>query len=589
MAGLYPEEAIQEVLSATDIVTLVGSYVQLKRAGRGYMALCPFHKEKSPSFHVSEDKQLYHCFGCGVGGNAIHFVMAAENLDFIDALKYLASSAGILLPEPEETGADAARYEMKKAMYAANVAVARFYRDMLSSEEGSAARAYVEERRLLPSTVAHFGIGYAPAGGALLSFAQKAGIGKDILLNLGLIMRSERGNFVERFRNRLMIPIIDVRKNVIGFGGRALSKEEKAKYMNSSDSSVFAKGRELFALNYAKGVKDRRLILCEGYMDVISLHQAGFTGAIASMGTALTSEQARIVKKYADEVFLCYDTDGPGQKATEAAMELFAPLEVKVRVLSLPEGKDPDEYIKLRGREAFAHVMDRARSMTDYRIYKLRGRFDIKDVEQKIDFTKAAADVLLKINNPIEQEAYIKKVSDESGISEDSIKAEIMKRDKTYRRREERKIFSRPVGGASPQAKSGASGKAYEAEKLLLCLMARDKRVYERFHASFGEDDYTVEAHRLLAAQIYRCRAEGKEPDAALMIAALPKEQAALAASVFSDDDFDDALKAAQDAFDTIEDERFETLSKRYIQENDIQKLNDLIRRRAEKKRKEGQ
>ena len=214
MAALYPEEVIQEVLSATDIVNLVGSYVHLKRAGRGYMGLCPFHKEKSPSFHVSEDKQLYHCFGCGVGGNAIHFVMAAENLDFVESLKYLADNSGIILPEPNEVSRDKERHDMKKKMYEANLAVAKFFRDMLGADVGAGAREYVEKRGLEASTVAHFGMGYAPDGGKLLSFAEKNNIGKDILLNLGLIMRTERGNYIERFRNRLMVPIIDIRKNI---------------------------------------------------------------------------------------------------------------------------------------------------------------------------------------------------------------------------------------------------------------------------------------------------------------------------------------------------------------------------------------
>ena len=515
MAALYPEEVIQEVLSATDIVNLVGSYIKLKRSGRGYMGLCPFHKEKSPSFHVSEDKQLYHCFGCNVGGNAIHFVMAAENLDFIESLKYLADNAGIILPEPNEVSRDKERHDMKKKMYEANLLVARFYRDMLGTEVGQGAREYVEKRKLEAATVARFGMGYAPDGGALLKYAEKNGIGKDVLLNLGLIMRTERGNYIERFRNRLMVPIIDIRKNIIGFGGRALSPDEKAKYMNSPESPVFLKGRELFALNYAKNSSDKRIILCEGYMDVISLHQAGFTGAVASMGTALTQEQARVIKKYSSEVYLCYDSDGPGQKATEAAIEIFTPLDIKVKVLSLPEGKDPDEYIKLRGREAFEAVLKKAKVATDYRISKLKEIYDLKDVEQKVEFTKSAAEVLLKIKNPIEQEAYIKKVSDDTGISEDSIKAEIMKKDSAYRKREEKKIFSRPVMEGNAPSGVMASGKGYEAEKILLSLIARDKRVYEKYKDEMKAEEYSTEGLKCLAARVYEELSDFLAPEVA--------------------------------------------------------------------------
>ncbi len=588
MAAIYPEEVISEVLSATDIVGLVGSYVKLKRSGRGYMGLCPFHREKSPSFHVSEDKQLYHCFGCGVGGNAIHFVMAAENLDFVEALKYLADKSGIILPEPNEIARDSQKHEMKKKMYEANLSVARFFREKYHEEVGKSAREYVEKRQLSEATVAHFGIGYAPDGNALLSFAEKNNIGKDVLLNLGLIMRTERGNYIDRFRNRLMVPIIDVRKNIIGFGGRALSPDEKAKYMNSPESQVFLKGRELFALNYAKNSKDQRIILCEGYMDVISLHQAGYTGAVASMGTALTGEQARMIKKYSSTVYLCYDSDGPGQKATEAAIEILQPLDIKVRVVTLPEGKDPDEFIKLRGKEAFEAVLKKAKIVTDYRIDKLKNTFDIKDIEQKIEFTKAASEVLLKIKNPIEKEAYIKKVSEETGISEDSIIAEIMKRDSSYKKREEKKIFARPVLERKTEENKVVSGKLYEAEKILLNLLVKDKKVYDKYAKEMPYDEFSTEALRILAKAIYEEAESKKEIDVSLIITMLPGEFSGEAASVFSDDDYGDNLKAAHDAYETIEDERFEVLSKKYIEEKNIAKLNELIRKKAEKKRKEG-
>ncbi len=589
MAGLYPEEVISEVLSRTDIVDLVGGYVRLKRAGRGYMGLCPFHKEKSPSFHVSDDKQLYHCFGCGVGGNAIHFVMAAENLDFVEALKYLADRAGIILPEPDTARQDGARYEFKKKMYAANIFAAKFFRDALSGEKGKDARAYVEKRKLLPATVRHFGMGYAPGDGSLIEAARESGIGEDVLLALGLIMRTERGKIIERFRNRLMVPIIDVRKNVIAFGGRALSPDEKAKYLNSPESAVFTKGRELFALNYAKSSKDSRMILCEGYMDVISLHQAGFTKAVASMGTALTGDQARTIKKYTSGVYLCYDSDGPGQKATDAAAEIFSPLDIKVKVITLPDCKDPDEYIKKYGAEAFSSVLDKAKSVTDFKIGALKKAYDLKDVDQKVDFTKAASEVLLKIRNPIEQEAYIKKVSDETGISEDSIKAEIMKRDSSMRKREEKKIFSRPTVPKAQNAVLTVSGKAYEAEKILLSLMARDKRVFLKYSEVMKKEDYSTEALRALADKLYSVLSEGKVPEPALILSSLPGELSGQIASVFSDDDYGDNLKAALDAYNTIEDEKFEELSKQYIKENNVEKLNELIRKKAEKKRKEGQ
>ncbi len=586
MAGLYPEEVISEVLSRTDIVDLVGRYVRLKRAGRGYMGLCPFHKEKSPSFHVSEDKQLYHCFGCSAGGNAIHFVMAAENLDFTDALKYLADSAGIILPEPTGNN-NLEKIEFKKKMYQANLLVAAFYRDCLYSEKGEEARAYLEKRGLSPSTVRHFGMGYAPYG-ALMSFAEEKNIGKDVLLALGLIMRSERGNYVERFRNRLMVPIIDVRKNVIGFGGRALAKDEKAKYMNSPESPIFQKGRELFALNYAKNAKKNYVILCEGYMDVISLHQAGFTSAVASMGTALTSEQARNIKKYANKVYLSYDSDGPGRKAQESAMEIFNPLDIKVKAISLPDCKDPDEYLKKYGAEAFQNVLNKAKSTTDYLIDSLKEKYDIKQIEGKVDFLKEASLVLLKIKNDIEREAYIKKVSDETGISEDSIKSEMMKKDKNMKMREEKKIFSRPVIKENAKNAVDTSLKGLSAEKMLLSLMAKDKRVFSKYRELVKAEDYSDEALRALAKEIYAEAENDKVIEPSVLLLRLSDELSPKAASVFSDDEFSDNLKAASDAYETIKDEEFKALSKKYIEEKNIVKLNELIRENAQRKRKEG-
>ncbi|MDP4133268.1 MAG: DNA primase [Bacillota bacterium] len=591
MAGLYPEEVIQEVLSANNITDLIGSYVSLRRTGGGYMGLCPFHREKTPSFHVSEEKQLYHCFGCGVGGNAIHFVMAAENLDFIDSLKFLADRAGIALPEPEDSNRESQRYEMKKKMYEANVEFARFFFNMLYSDEGKTAMEYVKKRCLTDSTIKHFGVGYAPEGGKLLRFIEENKIGMDIAMNLGVIMKSERGNYIERFRNRLMIPIIDVRKNIIGFGGRALTKDAKAKYMNSPESQIFLKGRELFALNFAKNTADKRFILTEGYMDVISLHQAGFTGAIASMGTALTEEQARIIKKYASEVYICYDSDEAGQKATEAAMEIFAPLDIKVKILSLPEGKDPDEFIKNKGREAFGNVLTKARNMTDFRLFKLRDKYNIKDTDEKIEFTRLASLILCKVPNQIEREAYIKKLSEETGISEDSIMAEMMKNDYSLKKKEERKILTRPVlkNEQIQDKRENASPNVVSAERIILNLMVRNKSVYNKISGELSPEDYSTGTHRFLAQRIYKLREEGKEIDLPLLLSELPIENAGQGAAVFQDNEYNDDIKAAMDAIEIIDRVNFEQQRKKYVAENDIAKLNELIRKRTEKLRKEGQ
>ena len=324
MAKFYPDEIISEIVSANDIVSLVSSYVHLKKSGSGYMGCCPFHREKTPSFHVSGDKQLYHCFGCGVGGSVIQFVMAAENLDFPDALRFLADRAGINLPEmgavDDQTDAF---YKRKRKIYDMNRDAARFFREVLLSKDGKTALDYLTNRGLSMKTITSFGLGASPdSWDALLKKLLSLGYDRDLMVEAGLCIRNEKNHVYDRYRNRVMFPIIDTRGNVVGFGGRKLTGDG-SKYINSPESIVYNKGKILYALNFAKKQEHNNLILTEGYMDVISLHQAGFTGAVAGCGTALTSEQARLAAKYSKNIFLCYDSDEAGQKAAKRAIELF--------------------------------------------------------------------------------------------------------------------------------------------------------------------------------------------------------------------------------------------------------------------------
>ena len=320
---LYSEELISEVIGANDIVDVIGMYTALKKSGRGFVGLCPFHSEKTPSFHVSPDKQLYHCFGCGEGGTVLTFVMKAENLDFVEGLKFLADRARIALPEPEANENADRLFKKKQRLISANTYAAKFfYHCLAASPEGAQARAYLKERAIAPKTAASFGLGFAPPGrNALINHLKSMGYSESELVDFGLATVRDN-QFVDKFRNRVMFPIIDVRGNVIGFGGRVMD-DSKPKYLNSPETAAFNKRLNLFALNFAKNKKSDALILVEGYMDVISLHQVGINNAVATLGTALTEEQTRLIARYAKDVVLCYDTDEAGVKATMRAIRDF--------------------------------------------------------------------------------------------------------------------------------------------------------------------------------------------------------------------------------------------------------------------------
>ena len=351
MAAYYPDELINEVISANNLVDVVGSYVKLKRSGNRYMGLCPFHSEKTPSFHVSADKQLYHCFGCGEGGSVVQFIMKMENLDFVEAIKQLAARANINLPEGNEKASDGEYFRKKQKMLEMYVTAARFYHSCLMAEGGKTALAYLAARQIDRGTITHFGMGYSPNEyDALYNHLKEKGFDEGLMLESGLIRKSEKnGKPYDFFRDRVMIPIFDIRGNVIAFGGRTMVKSDGRKYMNSSDSMIFNKSKTLYALNFAKKNCSERIILVEGYMDVISLHKYGFTNAVAGLGTAFTPEHAKILSRYTKELVICYDSDEAGQAAVMRALPILSATDLKLKVMVIPDAKDADEYLKLKG------------------------------------------------------------------------------------------------------------------------------------------------------------------------------------------------------------------------------------------------
>ena len=469
-----PQSFIDEVKYRNKIEDVIASYVNLKRAGSNYQGLCPFHSEKTPSFTVFPNTETFHCFGCGAGGDVISFIMRAENLGYPGAVEFLAKRAGLEMPE--EAGGAGSETVKRSRMYEMNRTAAVFFNKMLYAPESEPAREYLKQRGLSSAAVKRFGLGFAPNSfDALRRHMHSLGYGDDELKEAFLCGKSERtGGYFDYFRGRLIFPIIDNFSNVIAFGGRALG-DGKPKYLNTSDTPVFKKSRNLFALNFAKGSDRKELILCEGYMDVVSMHQAGFTNAVATLGTALTEEQSRLIAQYTGEVVLSYDSDAPGQAATRRATGLLEAAGVKIRVLSIPDAKDPDEFIKKFGAERFAQLIEGSSSATDFAINKLRQENDVTTAEGKVSFLKQFAALMAGLPSPIEREVYLSKVCRELEVDKAAVAGQIAReqkrRDYRDRKKEERDLIAPPI--------REDSGKDREDE-LLLRQHPREMKAAER-------------------------------------------------------------------------------------------------------------
>ena len=422
-----PEAFLQELIERSDIVDVVGSYVRLtKRSGSSQFGLCPFHSEKTPSFSVSPDRQIYHCFGCGKGGGVINFIMEMENLSFPEAVEFLAKRAGMTMPAEE----DSFEAKRRRRMLDLNRDAAKFFYSYLSKPEGRPAVDYMLRRKIAPATAKNFGLGYAPdTWDSLIKAMRALGYRDKELFEAGLVRKGKNDGFYDTFRNRLMFPVIDVRGDVIGFSGRILGDGEP-KYMNSPETPVFNKSRNLFALNLAKKSKNGYIILAEGNIDVVMMHQAGFDCAVASLGTSLTPEQARLISRYTNEVVIAYDSDGAGKKASQRAIGLLEKLDIKVRVLSLSGAKDPDEYIKQKGADAFRNLLEKAENHIDYRLQRVTDKYDLSVDEQKVAFIKEATDTVARLPGSVERQVYSMRVAQIAGMPSDAVMQEVERRHK---------------------------------------------------------------------------------------------------------------------------------------------------------------
>lgn len=467
------ESFLSELKFKTDIEDIISTYVSLKKRGSTSIGLCPFHNEKTPSFTVYNDTQSFYCFGCGAGGDAVTFLKKIENLDYIDAVKLLAQRVGMDMPE--DSSYDDSMVKSRRRILEINRETARFYHSYLLSPEGKAGLDYYLGRGLSMKTITKFGLGYAPDNwDSLLVHLKDLGYRPSEMVSAGVVKIAKSGRYYDNFRNRVMTPIIDVRGNVIAFGGRVLD-DSKPKYINTSDTLVYKKTNEVFGLNLAKGNSADSLILCEGYMDVIAMHQAGFTNAVAGCGTALTNEQVRLISRYTDEVILAYDADEAGQKALSKAINLFKQTDIKIRIPTLTGGKDPDEIIKKYGRDKFKAMLDGASNDIEFALLDLRSKFNIHTSQGKIDFLKEAIKVLVKVS-PIEKDIYVTRLSDELGVEKASIKLQLDEYAKKYKYRKEKSDYNSIVDGSIRNNQkicyeNDASLKQIKAEERLIGLL----------------------------------------------------------------------------------------------------------------------
>ena len=489
----YPEEIIEEVRISNDIVDVVSEYVKLDKKGQYYFGLCPFHKEKSPSFSVTPSKQIYYCYGCEKGGNVINFIMGIENLDFIEAIRLLADRARIQLPEGDGEE-EKEKGILRKEIIKINTESARFFYANLNGPDGEKARNYLAGRKINEHSIRRFGLGYSLEGwDELYKHLVHKGFKEEHIKKSGLVLLNKNGGLYDRFRGRLMFPIFDIRGNVIGFGGRVLDSS-LPKYMNSPETLVYNKSKNLYALNLAKNANEKRIIVVEGYLDVISLHQRGILNVVASLGTALTESQGRILKKYAEEIIISYDADTAGQAATIRGLELLNDIGCKVKVLVIPDGKDPDEFIKKNGTEEFRKLVKNPLSLVEYKIKVLKKQISLESVDGKIEFLNKIADVLTKIDNLVEREMHIKSISKEYEISEDSLRAEIVKRirPKTKFKTSAANIknFAKKNG---QNDSAGLKDKLNSDELMILALLCVDNRTYKIVKDRLSIEDFRVE------------------------------------------------------------------------------------------------
>ena len=502
----YPEDIVEEVRTKNDIVDIVSGYVKLQKKGSNYFGLCPFHNEKSPSFSVSPSKQMYYCFGCGAGGNAITFLMEYENYSFPEALQVLADRAGVELPKEEMTKEARAQADLRATLLEINKLAANYFYYQLKQPQGKLGYDYLTGRKLSDDTILHFGLGFAnKTSDDLYRYLKSKGYKDEILKETGLVSIEERGTH-DKFWNRVMFPIMDVNNRVIGFGGRVMG-DGAPKYLNSPETRLFDKSRNLYGLNYARSSRKKYMLICEGYMDVIAMHQAGFTNAVASLGTAFTSQHAMLIKRYTDQVILTYDSDGAGVKAALRAIPILKEVGISCKVLNMKPYKDPDEFIKNMGAEAFQERIDQAQNSFLFEIEVLKRDYNLEDPEQKTNFYNAVARKLLEFPEALERDNYTQAVAREQFIPYQDLKQLVSR------------LSSRIVPGAEQtqpreeftprERKKEKEDGTRQSQRLLLTWLIEDPKLFDKIEGIITPDDFREDLYHQVAQMVFDGHARG--------------------------------------------------------------------------------
>ena len=492
----YEEDFVEEVRQRSDVVDIISSYVNLKRTGSNYVGLCPFHNEKTASFSVSPSKQMYYCFGCGAGGNVFTFLMEYENLTFVEALERLAEQAGMELPEKGNSENDRKRRDLRDSILEVNKLAANYYFACLKSEQGKIGYEYLTKRELKPETIVRFGLGFAGKGGSpLYQYVKSKGYPDSVLKETGLFTYDEKRGVYDKFWNRVMFPILDRNNRVIAFGGRVMG-DAKPKYLNSPETMVFDKSRNLYGLNFVHGKQGEGMIICEGYMDVIALHQAGFTNAVASLGTAFTSQHCSLLKRYTDLVYLCYDSDGAGVKAAMRAIPMLKEAGIRVKVINMRPYKDPDEFIKALGAEEYEKRIEQAENSFLFEIRLLSEEYDLKDPAGKTEFANETAKKLLQFSEELERDNYIEAIADKYGMGFENLRKLVYH------------FGTQGLTGSEPRQKKSREKPQKEdgmkqSQRLLLTWLIEDTRLFELIEEYLGAEDFTEDIYQKTAQILF--------------------------------------------------------------------------------------
>ena len=554
----YSDEVINDVRQSNDIVDVISQYVHLKRSGRNFFGLCPFHNEKSPSFSVSPDKQIFHCFGCGVGGNVFSFITQIEGINFVEAVQMLAERANIQLPTLQDNG-DSQREELKAKVYKVNEFTADFYHQNLYKPQAKIAQEYVKKRQLSNETLKSFKIGFSGKFDELYQELKKQGFGEREILESGLVNKNERGQYIDRYRNRLMFPICDARGKVIAFGGRVLD-DSKPKYINSPENVVYSKGRNLFGLNVAKKGDLKRILIVEGYMDVISLHQRGITNVVAPLGTALTEQQGWLLRKNSEQIILSFDSDEAGLKAKLRALDILQNMGCDLRILQMEGAKDPDEYIIKYGNARFNNLVDKALSIIEFKVKILKKDLNLENTNDKIKFLNEIAKLISNVNNTIEREVYIEKIAKEYDISKEAIYAEVNKL--TYKNVKTENVLEKPkpvVTHIKREEKVISEAVKRRENTVIALLLMGDLNIFEILRQNIKVENFQDEVNKKIAQKLYEEFEKGNSNINAIIDNLEQDEQNQITMIMSEDYEITDIEKAIDDVVQAYEREKLNT------------------------------